>query len=62
MAAALVPKFFTEQSGERRGYGLEASGDDKEVSGLWLVMSIMLIILTAFGAGFLIMRPLLSDR
>lgn len=62
-AGALVPKFFTEQSGEKRRYGLP--GDlslPKNISGLWLVLSIVLIIFTAFGAGFLIMRPLLSDR
>ncbi|NEP15705.1 MAG: hypothetical protein F6J97_02245 [Leptolyngbya sp. SIO4C1] len=58
---ALVPKFFTEQSGEKRPYALE-NGPSKDVSGLWLVVSVVLIILTAFGAGFLIMRPLLNDR
>jgi hypothetical protein len=58
---SFVPKFFTEQMGEkqRHGFGPESS---KEMSSLWLITSIMLIILTAFGAGFLIMRPLLSDR
>jgi hypothetical protein len=60
-AMALVPKFFTEQSGEQRRYALESTGP-KDMSGLWLVLSIVLIIFTAFGAGFLIMRPLLSDR
>ncbi|MEO1399821.1 MAG: hypothetical protein AAFV72_01045 [Cyanobacteria bacterium J06635_1] len=61
-ALAIVPKFFTEQSGEKQPYELDADRA-KEVSGLWLVVSVILIILTAFGAGFLIMRPLLnSDR
>ncbi|MEO1590032.1 MAG: hypothetical protein AAFU71_01945 [Cyanobacteria bacterium J06632_22] len=58
---ALVPKFFTEESGERKRFETE-SGRTREMSGLWLVLSITVIILTAFGAGFLIMRPLLSDR
>lgn len=61
-ALAIVPKFFTEQSGEKQPYELDADRA-KEVSGLWLVVSVILIILTAFGAGFLIMRPLLGgDR
>ncbi|MEO0539899.1 MAG: hypothetical protein AAFZ80_03425, partial [Cyanobacteria bacterium P01_A01_bin.105] len=58
---ALVPKFFTEQAGERKRFSGETGGT-REMSGLWLVLSITVIILTAFGAGFLIMRPLLSDR
>ncbi len=58
---ALVPKFFTEQAGERKRFDAEP-GRTREMSGLWLVLSITVIILTAFGAGFLIMRPLLSDR
>ncbi|MEL6139501.1 MAG: hypothetical protein AAFQ61_00500 [Cyanobacteria bacterium J06626_23] len=58
---ARMPKFFTEQAGERKRFDTEASGP-REMSGLWLVLSITVIILTAFGAGFLIMRPLLSDR
>jgi hypothetical protein len=61
-AGALVPKFFTEQSGEKRRPGL-GSNFSKEMNGLWLMLSIFLIVFTAFGAGFLIMRPLLSgDR
>ena len=58
---SLVPKFFTEQAGERKRFETEP-GSTREMSGLWLVLSITVIILTAFGAGFLIMRPLLSDR
>ncbi|MEM9162092.1 MAG: hypothetical protein AAGC54_03365 [Cyanobacteria bacterium P01_F01_bin.4] len=61
-ALAIVPKFFTEQSGDKQPYELDADRA-KEISGLWLVVSVILIILTAFGAGFLIMRPLLGgDR
>ncbi|MEO0770982.1 MAG: hypothetical protein AAFY72_16430 [Cyanobacteria bacterium J06649_4] len=54
-------KLFTEQSGEYRSSALE-SGEDKEIGGIWLALSIILIIVTAFGAGFLIMKPLLNDR
>jgi hypothetical protein len=56
-----VPKFFTEQMGEKQRHGFSAE-TSKEMSSLWLITSIVLIILTAFGAGFLIMRPLLGDR
>jgi hypothetical protein len=54
-------KLFTERSGEYRSTVLEAS-ENKEIGGIWLALSIILIIVTAFGAGFLIMKPLLNDR
>jgi cobalamin biosynthesis Mg chelatase CobN len=54
-------KLFTEQSGEYRSSTLEAS-ENNEIGGIWLALSIILIIVTAFGAGFLIMKPLLNDR
>lgn len=56
-----LAKVFTEQSGERRRYSLESSASGS-LSTLWLIASIAIIILTAFGAGFLIMRPLINDR
>ncbi|MEL7225427.1 MAG: hypothetical protein AAGL17_11320, partial [Cyanobacteria bacterium J06576_12] len=56
-----LPKLFTEQAGEHRSTALDAT-EDKEISGIWLVLSIILIVVTAFGAGFLIMKPLLNDR
>ncbi len=59
--AKVPPKLFTEQSGEYRSSGLERK-EDKEIGGIWLALSIVLIIVTAFGAGFLIMKPLLNDR
>ncbi len=59
--AKQLPKLFTEQSGEYRSSAL-SSGEDKEIGGIWLALSIILIIVTAFGAGFLIMKPLLNDR
>ncbi|MBT9311230.1 hypothetical protein [Leptothoe kymatousa] len=58
---AEISKLVTEQSGENRRYSLESSASGS-MSTLWLVVSIAIIILTAFGAGFLIMRPLISDR
>lgn len=59
--SAVMPKLFTEQSGEYRSSILEKS-DEKEIGGIWLALSIVLIIVTAFGAGFLIMKPLLNER
>ena len=60
MKAQAPKKLFTEQIGEyRNAADLEES---KEIGGIWLVLSIILIIVTAFGAGFLIMKPLLGDR
>lgn len=56
-----ISKLVTEQSGENRRYSLESSPSGS-MSTLWLIVSIAIIILTAFGAGFLIMRPLINDR
>ena len=58
---AALSKVFTEQTGENRRYSLESSASGN-LSTLWLIVSIAVIILTAFGAGFLIMRPLINDR
>lgn len=33
-----------------------------EVNGWWLTLAIVMIVVTAFGAGYLIMRPLLPKR
>ncbi|MEM9486744.1 MAG: hypothetical protein AAGA83_23980 [Cyanobacteria bacterium P01_F01_bin.116] len=60
-APSALSKVFTEQSGENRRYSMESSASGS-LSTLWLIVSIAIIILTAFGAGFLIMRPLISDR
>ena len=58
---ANLSRVFTEEAGEHRRYGLDSSASGS-LSTLWLIASIAIIILTAFGAGFLIMRPLISDR
>lgn len=53
------PQLFTEQRPER----LQSSSDgsrSQEMSGLWLATTILLIVVSAFGAGFLIMKPLLG--
>lgn len=55
----VVEKLFTEQEQGRyrRPTPPERAGD---ISGLWLVAAIFLIVATAFGTGFLIVRPLLN--
>jgi hypothetical protein len=34
----------------------------KDFSGLWLTITILLIVISAFGAGFLVMKPFLSGN
>lgn len=38
----------------------KSSLNKQDMSGLWLATTILLIVVSAFGAGFLIMKPLLS--
>lgn len=54
--SVLSEEIFTEQE-ERRPRSQSKQASD--MGGLWLGMTILLIVLTAFGAGFLIVRPLL---
>lgn len=49
---------FTEQPSEAFQTG-SASLKKQDMSGLWLATTVLLIVISAFGAGFLIMRPLL---
>ncbi|WP_346293882.1 hypothetical protein [Sphaerothrix gracilis] len=58
---AALEKLYTEQPSRPAAPGnLESS--PRELSGLWLAVSIIFIVTTAFGAGFLIMKPLLNQR
>lgn len=52
---------FTEQRPERLRQGMDASRS-QDMSGLWLATTILLIVVSAFGAGFLIMKPLLGGN
>ena len=49
---------FTEQPSEAL-QTRSASFKKQDMSGLWLATTVLLIVISAFGAGFLIMRPLL---
>lgn len=50
---------FTEQRPEAHRHQKSAASS-QDMSGLWLATTILLIVISAFGAGFLIMKPLLS--
>ncbi|MBD2260689.1 hypothetical protein [Pseudanabaena sp. FACHB-2040] len=52
---------FTEQRSERPRHQ-SGSSRPKDMSGLWLATTILLIVVSAFGAGFLIMKPLLGGN
>jgi hypothetical protein len=51
---------YEEDSKPRRKIQIEAEAASRELGGWWLVMAIVLIIVTAFGAGFLLVRPFLT--
>ena len=58
-SALISDELFTEE-------GLPLSRPEskpvKDFNGLWLTLTILLTIVTAFGAGFLLMKPFLSNR
>lgn len=54
-------KVFTEQE-EGRYRRRSQPESASQISGWWLAIAILLIITTAFGAGYLIVRPLLHSR
>lgn len=58
---AFSEKLYTEQQ-EPRNRRPAPPESTSEVSGLWLAVAIVAIVLTAFGTGFLIVRPLLNSR
>ncbi|HEY9877375.1 MAG TPA: hypothetical protein V6D29_02910 [Leptolyngbyaceae cyanobacterium] len=55
------PALFTEQRPERLRQGTDPTRT-QDMSGLWLATTILLIVVSAFGAGFLIMKPLLGGN
>ena len=52
-------KLLTQQPSQYRHY---PQPESREVKGWWLVLTIVLIMLTAFSAGYLIVRPLVQRR
>jgi cobalamin biosynthesis Mg chelatase CobN len=51
---------FTEQEAQPRR--MPQSETSSEVGGWWLALVVCLIVVTAFGVGFVIVRPLLPNR
>jgi len=58
---AVAEKVFIEQEQGRyrRRVPTETTG---QISGWWLAIAILLIVVTAFSAGYLLVRPLLQNR
>ena len=60
-SSVLSEKLFTEH--EEGRYRTRTQPESaSEISGWWLAIAILIIIFTAFGAGYLIVRPLLQSR
>ena len=53
-------RLYTEERLDANRPG-QLSQQPSDMSGLWLAATILLIVISAFGAGFLIMKPLLSN-
>ncbi|MGB5974207.1 MAG: hypothetical protein WBG38_12865 [Nodosilinea sp.] len=57
---AAPQRLYTEERLDSNRPG-QLSQRPSDLSGLWLAATILLIVISAFGAGFLIMKPLLSN-
>lgn len=57
---AAPQRLYTEERIDASRPG-QLSQQSSDLSGLWLAATILLIVISAFGAGFLIMKPLLSN-
>jgi hypothetical protein len=58
--AGLPQRLYTEERLDPNRPG-QLSQRPSDLSGLWLAATILLIVVSAFGAGFLIMKPLLNN-
>ncbi|XHX80353.1 MAG: hypothetical protein RBJ76_10615 [Stenomitos frigidus ULC029] len=59
--AAAPKSLFTEQEAKPR-HGSKTERNAEKMGGWWLAIVICFIVVTAFGTGFLIVRPLLPSR
>ncbi|MBE9155935.1 hypothetical protein IQ265_03680 [Nodosilinea sp. LEGE 06152] len=57
--AGVPQRLYTEERLDPNRPG-QLSQRPSDLSGLWLAATILLIVISAFGAGFLIMKPLLN--
>ncbi|MBD2296445.1 hypothetical protein H6G06_23915 [Anabaena sphaerica FACHB-251] len=48
--------------GQEVRYYLSPESESKGLSGWWLLLTIVLIMITGFGAGYLVVRPLLQNQ
>ena len=58
--ADLSDQLFTEESALPQGR--TSTKPIRDLNGLWLTVTILLIVVSAFGAGFLVMKPFLSGN
>lgn len=56
-SASFHTQLFTEEAESPRR--IERERPTRDLGGLWLVLTILVIMVTAFGAGFWVVRPLL---
>jgi hypothetical protein len=60
LSSEISEQLFTEQT---EGYLKPNSNSQRpELNGWWLIISILLIVFAAFGAGYWIVRPILQQR
>ncbi|AFY35713.1 hypothetical protein [Calothrix sp. PCC 7507] len=60
MISPMPETIFIEE--QEVSYYSPTEPESKEISGWWLVITILLIMLTAFGAGYLVVRPLFEHQ
>ncbi|NEQ41522.1 MAG: hypothetical protein F6K40_37145 [Okeania sp. SIO3I5] len=53
---------FTEEPDESRHNRFTSTTQVSNLNGIWLVVAVCLIVITAFGAGYWVVRPILNQR
>lgn len=57
-----VSKLKTHQEEPSSPLDLESTSDEGSINGWWLALTICLIVVTSFGAGYFLMRPLVKSK
>lgn len=60
MISSIPEPIFIEE--QEVSYYSSTDPKSKEISGWWLVITILLIMVTAFGAGYLVVRPMFEHQ
>lgn len=55
-------KLKTHQEEPSTPNNLESTSDEGSINGWWLALTIVLIVITSFGAGYFLMRPLVKSK